>query len=377
MTAAYIAEYVRSPFTFAKKGALAKVRPEALGAHVVRTLVERAGIPGAEIEDIVWACAFQEGEQGLNLGRVTGLEAGLPVTTCGMTINRWCGSALQSVQAAAGMLAMGAGDAFVAGGAECTSRVPMMGFNLLPPPGWTQEQIDAYITVGLSAEKIAHDFGISREEQDRFAWDSHRKAFEARRDGRFDAEIAPYDTGEEIVAQDGCIKTTPLEKMAMLKPAFVKNGTVTAATASPFTDGSAAVLVCGEPFLKRHDLKPLARIVSFAVSGCEPGMMGVGPIESSRKALQRAGLTIADMDVVEMNEAFAAQAEASRRTLDIDPSVLNMDGGAIALGHPLGATGARLVGKCATLMKRVDARYGLATQCMGGGMGIAMVLEAA
>ena len=377
MSEAYIVDYVRSPFTFAKKGALANVRPEALGAHVVRALLDKAGVPGDEIEDIVWACAFQEGEQGLNLGRVVGLEAGLPVTTCGMTINRWCGSALQAVQAAAGMLKMGAGDAFVAGGTECTSRVPMMGFNLLPPPGWTQEQVDGYVTVGLSAEIIAKERSISREEQDLFAHNSHRKALSAQREGRFDAEIAPYHTGDGVVDKDGCIKDTSLKKMAMLKPAFLKGGTVTAATASPFTDGSAAVLVCGEDFLKRHDLKPLARIVSFAVSGCEPGKMGLGPIESSRKALKRAGMTIADMGVVEMNEAFSSQAEASRRALDIDPDILNMDGGAIALGHPLGATGARLVGKCATLLHRENKRYGLATQCMGGGMGIAMVLEAA
>ena len=228
---------------------------------------------------------------------------------------------------------------------------------------------------GIKLVKLWLD--ISREEQDLFAHNSHQKALSAQREGRFDAEIAPYDTGDGVVEKDGCIKNTSMKKMAMLKPAFLKGGTVTAATASPFTDGSAAVLVCGEAFLKRHDLKPLARIVSFAVSGCEPGKMGLGPIESSRKALKRAGMTIADMGVIEMNEAFASQAEASRRALDIDPDILNVDGGAIALGHPLGATGARLVGKCATLLHRENKRYGLATQCMGGGMGIAMVLEAA
>ena len=377
MTTAFVAGYVRSPFTFARKGALAGVRPEALGSHVVRALLERTGVPGADIEDVVWGCAFPEGEQGLNLGRVVGLEAGLPVTTCGMTINRWCGSSVQAVQAAAGMLLMGAGDAFVAGGTECMSRVPMMGFNLLPPPGWSAGQVDDYVSVGLTAERVARECAVTREDQDRFAYESHQKALAAQRDGRLGEEIAPYDFDETVVADDGCVRDTPMEKMADLKPVFLEGGSVTAASSSPMTDGSAAVLVCGEDFLKRHRLEPLARVAGFAVSGCEPGVMGLGPIESSRKAMQRAGITMDDIGVVEMNEAFASQAEACRRALKIDPAKLNRDGGAIALGHPLGATGARLVGKCATLLKRDGGRYGLATQCIGGGMGIAMVLEAA
>jgi acetyl-CoA acyltransferase len=375
---AYVAGYVRSPFTFARKGALADVRPERLGAHVVRALLERTGAPGAEIEDIVWGCAFPEGEQGLNLGRVVGLEAGLPLTTTGMTVNRWCGSSIQAVQIAAGMLTMGAGDAFIAGGTECMSRVPMMGFNLLPPPGWDKQAVDDYVNVGLTAERVARECGITRQEQDDYAWSSHQKALAAQRDGRLAAEIAPFPVnGDLTVADDGCPRDTPREKMGELKPVFLENGTVTAASSSPMTDGAAALLVCGEAFLKRHGLTPLARVASFAVSGCEPGVMGLGPIESTRKALARAGLTSADMGVVEMNEAFASQAQACRRALDIDPAVLNRDGGAIALGHPLGATGARLVGKAATLLKRDNQRYGLATQCIGGGMGIAMILEAA
>ncbi|MCI5076075.1 thiolase family protein [Oricola sp.] len=377
MTTAYVAGYVRSPFTFARKGALAGVRPEALGAHVVRALLDKTGVAGEEIEDVVWGCAFPEGEQGLNLGRVVGLEAGLPVTTCGMTVNRWCGSSVQAVQIAAGMALMGAGEAFVAGGTECMSRVPMMGFNLLPPPGWSPEQVDDYVSVGLTAERVARECGVTREDQDRFAYDSHQKALAAQRDGRLAAEIAPYDIGGMVVSDDGCVRDTPMEKMADLRPVFLEGGSVTAGSSSPMTDGSAAVLVCGEDFLKRNGLEPLARVAGFAVSGCEPGVMGLGPIESSRKAMQRAGITIDDVGVVEMNEAFASQAEACRRALEIDPAKLNRDGGAIALGHPLGATGARLVGKCATLLKRDGGRYGLATQCIGGGMGVAMVLEAA
>ena len=275
------------------------------------------------------------------------------------------------------MLLMGAGEAFIAGGTECMSRVPMMGFNLLPPPGWSQEKLQDYISVGLTAERVARERNVTREEQDRFAYGSHQKALAAQRNGRLAAEIAPYDTGGITVENDSCARDTSLEKMAELQPAFLEGGTVTAGSSSPMTDGSAAVLVCSEAFAKRHGLTPLARMAGFGVSGCEPGVMGLGPIESSRKAMKRAGVAIGDIGVVEMNEAFASQAEACRRELDIDPAVLNQDGGGIALGHPLGATGARLVGKCASLLKREGKQYGLATQCIGGGMGIAMILEAA
>lgn len=373
MKHAYIAGYVRSPFTFARKGALAGVRPDDLGAHVIRALLARTGVPGEAIEDVVWGCAFPEGEQGLNIGRVVGLLAGLPHTTAGATVNRWCGSSIQAVQIAAGMLAMNAGEAFIAGGTECMSRVPMMGFNVLPHPSWSRQEIDDYINVGLTAERVGREHSVGREDQDRFALDSHSKALAAQKDGRLAAEIAPY--GE--VDQDGCVRDTSLKKLGSLKPAFLEGGTVTAGSSSPMTDGATAVLVATEEFCVSHGLQPLARVAGFAVSGCEPGVMGLGPIESSRKAMARAGVTIDDIDIVEMNEAFAAQAEACRRALDIDPAKLNIDGGAIALGHPLGATGTRLVGKAATLLAREGRKRALATQCVGGGMGIAMVLESA
>lgn len=373
MKDAYIAGYVRSPFTFAHKGALAGVRPDDLGAHVIRALLARTGVPGEEIEDVVWGCAFPEAEQGLNIGRVVGLLAGLPEETAGATVNRWCGSSIQAVQMAAGMLAMNAGEAFVAGGTECMSRVPMMGFNVLPHPSWSRAEVDDFINVGLTAERVSRECGVSREEQDAFALASQNKALAAQRDGRLGAEIEPYGD----VALDGCVRDTSLEKLGSLKPAFQEGGTVTAGTSSPMTDGATAVLVASEEFCGRHDLTPLARVAGFAVSGCAPGVMGLGPIESSRKALARAGLTIDDIDIVEMNEAFAAQAEACRRALDIDPAKLNIDGGAIALGHPLGATGTRLVGKAATLLRREGKKHALMTQCIGGGMGIAMVLESA
>ncbi len=374
---AFIAGYVRSPFTFAKKGALASVRPDALGAHVVRSLIGRTGVPRDEIEDVVWGCAFPEGEQGLNIGRVVGMLAGLPETVAGATVNRWCGSSIQAVQMAAGMLKMDAGEAFIAGGTECMSRVPMFGFNLLPPPSWSRGEVEDFINVGITAERVAERFGVSRADQERFGFDSQQKALAAQRDGRLAAEIAPVVVGDDIVAADGCVRETSLEKLASLKPAFMEGGTVTAGTSSPMADGATAVLVCTGAFAARHGLKPLARVASFAVSGCAPGIMGMGPVESSRKALKRAGIAIADVDIVEMNEAFASQAEACRRELDIPAERLNIDGGAIALGHPLGATGGRLVGKAATLLAREGGRYALATQCIGGGMGIAMVLEAA
>ncbi|MGB3830473.1 MAG: thiolase family protein [Mesorhizobium sp.] len=374
---AYIAGYVRTPFTFAKKGALASVRPDDLGAHAIGSLLARTGVAGEEIEDVVWGCAFPEGEQGLNIGRVVGLLAGLPETTAGATVNRWCGSSIQAVQVAAGMLMMNAGDAFIAGGTESMSKVPMMGFNVLPNPSWSAQAVEDFINVGMTAERVARQFGVTREDQDRFAFGSHSKAHAAQKKGLLADEIAPVTVGGMTVAEDGCVRETTPEKLAGLKTVFLQDGTVTAGSSSPMTDGASAILVCTEEFARRHGLEPLARVESFAVSGCAPGIMGMGPVEASRKAMARAGLSIEDIDIVEMNEAFAAQAEACRRELGIPHEKLNVDGGAIALGHPLGATGGRLVGKAASLLRREAGRHALATQCIGGGMGIAMILEAA
>ncbi|WP_417722686.1 thiolase family protein [Salipiger sp.] len=370
---ALIAGYVRTPFTAARKGALAGVRPDALSAHVIRALMERTGLPGDAIEDVIWGCAFPEGEQGLNIGRVSALLAGLPDSVPGVTVNRWCGSSMQAVQMAAGMIATNSGEAFVAGGVESMSRVPMMGFNLLPPPEWSRGQVTDFTNMGLTAENVAREYGLSRADQEAFAVASQAKAVAAQAAGRFDAEIAPF--GSEAV-RDGCIRETTQDKLATLKTVFLENGTVTAGTSSPMTDGATAVLVCSARFAEDHGLEPLARIAGFAASGCAPGLMGLGPVESSRKALARAGLGIEDIDIVELNEAFAAQSEACRRDLGIDPAKLNIDGGALAIGHPLGATGARLVGKAAMLLKREGRSRALATQCIGGGMGIAMILEA-
>jgi acetyl-CoA acyltransferase len=374
MTGIFIVDYARSPFTQAYKGALAGTRPDDLAATVVKALLARTGFDPAEIEDLILGCAFPEGEQGLNLGRVVGLLAGLPQSVGGATVNRWCGSSLNAIQIAAGAIAMGAGDAIVAAGVESMSRVPMLGFNPLPNPAWTDATARAFLNMGLTAETLTERYGLDREMQDGYAMNSHHKAAAARADGRLAAEIVAVDG----VEQDGLIRPdSSREKLGGLKPAFLAGGSVTAGNSSPLTDGASAVLVASEAFVKRHDLKPLAQIKSFAIAGCAPEVMGIGPVESTRKALARAGLKASDLDVIEMNEAFAAQVLACCADLDVDPARLNRDGGAIALGHPLGGTGGRLVGKTSMLLKRDGGRYGLATQCIGGGQGISMIVEAA
>lgn len=372
----YIAGYVRSPFTVARKGALSQVRPEDLSAQVIRALLEKVKAPSDEIEDVIWGCAYPEGEQGLNIGRVVSMLAGLPDSVSGATVNRWCGSAMQTVQDAAGMIATNAGDAFICGGVESMSRVPMFGHTYAPPAAWSQADEDAYCKVGLTAERVAELYGLSRDDQDRFGFESQRKALAAQADGRLGDEIVAIRAGDQLIDTDGGPRQTTLEKMATLKAAFKEDGTVTAGTSAPMTDGATALFVCSDEFADRHSLRPQAEVISFAVAGCAAEVMGLGPIHATRKALQRAGIGMADIDVVEMNEAFAAQAEACRRELDIDPAKLNIDGGAIALGHPLGATGGRLIGKAAQRLGREGGRYALATQCIGGGMGIAMVLKA-
>ena len=371
-----IAGFARSPFTLANKGALLRVRPDDMAAQVISALIERARIRPQDIEDVIVGCAFPEGEQGLNIGRLVGLLAGLPLSVAGMTVNRFCGSSMQSVHIAAGQIQLGAGEVFIAAGVESMSRVPMMGFNLLPNPAMQSKAPAAYINMGETAENVASKWDISRGEQEAFAVRSQQRAASAAAAGHFAAELVPIASKSGSVENDGCIRPdTTATGLAQLKPAFAQNGAVTAGTSSPLTDGASAVLICSEEYAMNCGLTVLARIRSVAVAGCAPEIMGIGPVAATRKALRRANLDMADIDVVELNEAFASQALACVRDLGIQDETLNIDGGAIALGHPLGATGARIVGKAATLLHRVSGRYALATQCIGGGQGIATILE--
>lgn len=372
-----IAGYCRSPFTPAGKGALARVRPDDLVAQVVKALVARTGVNPNDIEDLIMGCAFPEGEQGLNIARLTVFLAGLPNTIAGMTLNRFCGSSMQSVHIAAGAIQMNAGNVFICAGVESMSRIPMGGYNNMPNPALYENFPQAYIGMGDTAENLAVKYKIDRTTQEAFALESQKKAYAAQQQGRFDEEIVPIVSKYGTVDKDGCLRpdSTP-EGLAGLAPAFQASGTVTAGTSSPLTDGAAAVLVCSEDYADAHKLPKLARILSHAVSGCAPEIMGIGPVVASQKALSRAGLSLADIDIVELNEAFAAQSLAVLKELPIPLEKLNLDGGAIALGHPLGTTGARITGKVASLLKRENKRYALATQCIGGGQGIATILEA-
>jgi acetyl-CoA acyltransferase len=379
-----IAGFARTPFHFAKKGLLAGVRPDDLAAVAIRGLIDKTGIDPALIEDVLMGCAYPEGEQGSNIARIAALLAGLPLSVGGMTVNRFCGSSMSAIHIAAGQIAIGAGEAFIAAGVESMSRIPMGGFNPSPNPRFRRPDrpeaefdIEAYIPMGETAENVSIRYNVPRIDQDRLAFESQQKAAAAQAAGRLDGEIVPVTTPDGIVDRDGCLRPqTTLEGLAALKPAFHGDGTVTAGTASPLTDGAVAVLVTSAEFAAQHGLNVMARIRSTAIAGCEPEFMGMGPVPATRKALARAGLTIDDIDIVEINEAFGSQAVACLRELGIDHSRVNLDGGAIAIGHPLGATGARITGKAAQLLQREGKRFALATQCIGGGQGIATILEA-
>ncbi|MDQ0569367.1 acetyl-CoA acyltransferase [Variovorax paradoxus] len=373
---AVISAYARSPFHFAKKGALAEVRPDTLAAGVVRGLLQRTDLDPALLEDIILGCAYPEASQGNNLARIVGLLAGLPHEVGGMTVNRFCGSSMQAVHIAAAQIEAGMGEAFLCVGVESMTMVPQGGFNFSPSPE-LMENTDAYISMGETAENVAQRWNVSRADQEAFAVESHRKAAAARAEGRLAGEIVPVRLASgDVVDADGCIRpSTSAEALAGLKPAFRSDGVVTAGTSSPLTDGAAVVLVTSDAFAARYRLQPLARIKSFAAVGVDPAVMGIGPIPAARKALARAGLNAADLDVIELNEAFSSQALACIRDLGLDPAKVNLDGGGLAIGHPLGATGARITGKAAALLAREKGRYALATQCIGGGQGIATILE--
>ena len=372
-----IAGYVRSPFTPAKKGEMAKVRPDELAGQVVKELVSRTEVNPEDIEDMIIGCAFPEGEQGFNVARIIDFLAEMPITVAGVTVNRFCGSSMQSIHSAAGAIQMGSGDVFVCGGIESMSRVPMMGFNPLPHPELFENYPEAFVNMGITAENLAQKYDIPREEQEAFAVESHSRAATAANSGKFSDEIVTINNNGKIIEKDGCIREgTTVEALSGLKPAFDVNGTITAGTSSPLTDGSTAVLVCSGEYADKHGLQKMAKIISTSVAGCAPEIMGIGPVSATQKALSRAGLELKDMDVIELNEAFAAQSLAVLQEMGIDNSKVNLDGGAIALGHPLGASGARITGKAASLLNREGGKYALATMCIGGGQGIATVLEA-
>jgi len=366
-----IAGYSRSPFTMARKGELIDVKPVNLLAEVVNNLVAKTKVNKEDIEDIVIGCAFQTGEQCFNIGKLVTFLTNMDIKTSGMTVDRWCGSSMEAIHIAAGKIAMGSGKVFICGGVESMTRVTT-GFDPMPYPYQEKENPNVYFTMGTTAENVAKQYSISRTEQQEFAILSHKKAFKAQSKGNFNNEIVSIGN----CSQDSNIRpNSNQEKLDNLKLAFDQNGTVTAATSSPLTDGAAATLICEEQYAKDNNLEILARIVSTAVQGCKPDTMGLGPIGASQKALERAKLTINDIDIIELNEAFASQSLACIKDLQIDHNKVNIDGGALALGHPLGATGARITGKAAQLLRRENKKYALATQCIGLGMGIATIIE--
>ena len=373
---AVVAGYFRSPFTPAKRGELAKTRPDDIAAMVVNGLLKNTGVNPSLIEDLIVGTAFPEAEQGFNVARMITFLSDLPETVPGVTINRFCGSSMQAIHDAVGRISMGAGEAFIAGGVESMTRIPMTGFNPMPNPKLSQEYPEAFTSMGITAENLAREYSIDRETQEKFAIESQQRASKFRDSGSFKEEIIEINTKNGIVNSDGCIRPeTDTVGLSKLNPAFDSKGTVTAGTASPLTDGAAFVLVCSENFAKENGLTPLARVLSTAVSACMPEIMGIGPVEATRKALIRADISLSDIGIIELNEAFAAQSLAVISELNLDLSKVNVEGGAIALGHPLGASGARITGKAALLMSKNNEKYALATMCIGGGQGIATILE--
>jgi len=376
MRNAVIVGYKRSPFTFARKGEMANIRPEDILSQTINQLLNEIQINKNDIEDIITGCAYPEGAQGNNIAKIVSFMTDMPEHVAGMTVNRWCGSSMQAIHDATGAIAINSGDVFLCCGVESMTFIPMNGLTYDPHPQLNKDNPNVYMSMGITAENVAKKFNISRKEQQDFAISSHSKANLARESNLFDNEIVSITNNDEKINKDGGIRpNTSHEILDGLKLAFDENGTVTAGTASPLTDGASAVIVCEEEYAKKNNLNILARIKSTAVVGCPPELMGLGPINASKKALKRANLSMSDIDIVELNEAFASQSLACIKELKMDISKVNIHGGAIALGHPLGATGARITGKVATLLQNNNKKYGLATQCIGLGQGIATVLE--
>jgi acetyl-CoA acyltransferase len=389
MKEAVIVSAVRTPVGKAKKGGLATVRPDDMAATVIQALLKRTpGLDPAEIEDVVFGCAFPEGEQGMNMARMIGLRAGLPDTVPAETINRYCSSGVQSIAHIAYMIKSGDIEVGIGGGVESMSMVPMMGYKFSPNPHFAQDLPHYYTNMGLTAENVAVKYGISRQDQDEFAMKSNQKAAKAVESGLFDPELVPIDVelveyadGKATKRQftvkrdEGPRGDTTVEGLAKLKAAFKEGGTATAGNSSQMSDGAAAVMVMSAEKAAQLGLKPLARFVTFAVGGVPPELMGIGPVAAIPKALKLAGLKKEDIDLFELNEAFAAQGLAVIRTLGLDESKINVNGGAIALGHPLGCTGSKLTTQLIYEMARRKSKYGMVTMCIGGGMGAAAIFE--
>jgi len=387
---AVIVSAVRTPVGKAKRGGLATVRPDDMSVTVIQALLKRMpNLDPAEIEDVVFGCAFPEGEQGLNMARMIALRAGLPDTVPAETINRYCSSGVQSIAHVAYAIKSGDIEVAIAGGVESMSLVPMMGYKFSPNPHFAQDLPHYYTNMGLTAENVSVKYGINREDQDAFAFQSNQKAAKAVTSGLFDPELIPIDVEVAELGADGkpfkknfTVKRdegpradTTKEALAKLKPAFKEGGTVTAGNASQMSDGAAVVMVMSAERAAQLGLKPLARFVTFAVGGVAPELMGIGPVVAIPKALKQAGLSLNDIDLFELNEAFAAQGLAVMRTLGLDEDKVNVNGGAIALGHPLGCTGAKLTTQLIYEMGRRKSKYGMVTMCIGGGMGAAAIFE--
>ena len=390
MRDAVITSAVRTPVGKAPKGTLRTTRPDEMAAVTIQAALQQSsGLEASEIDDVIIGCAMPEAEQGMNVARIASLRAGIPVETSAVTINRFCSSGLQSIAYAAERIMVGAADTIIAGGTESMSLVPMGGHKIAPNPDLVQHYPDVYLSTGLVAENHARDSSISREEQDTYALRSHQRALSAITEGRFTNETTPVavniantnSDGVPAIEQvtfatdEGPRSDTSLEVLGTLRPAFHINGSVTAGNSSQMSDGAAAVVVTTAERAKLAGLKPLARFVTYATAGVKPELFGLGPVPAMQKALKRAGLTIDDIDLVELNEAFAAQVLACLREFPIDENRLNVNGGAIALGHPLGCTGAKLTTTLLHELKRRDGRYGMVTMCVGGGMGAAGIFE--
>jgi len=388
MSAAYVLAAVRTPGGKAKKGKLKDVRPDDLAAIAIKALLERTGIDPMLIEDVILGCAFPEGEQGMNVARVASFKAGLPYQVPAQTVNRFCASGLQSIATAAERILAGGADCIIAGGVESMSLVPMGGQKFSANPGLVGAWPESYAGMGITAELVAEKYAISRADQDAFAAESHRRAAAAQEAGKFQDELVAVEVEsvglvkgklqrrtERFTADEGVRRDTTAEGLSKLKPAFKLGGTVTAGNASQMTDGAAALLVVSEAFLKQSGAQPLARFVGYAARGVPPDLMGIGPVEAIPAALKLTGLKLEDLSVIELNEAFAAQSLACLRALGIDPARVNRNGGAIALGHPLGCTGSKLTATLLNELKRTGSRYGAVSMCIGGGMGAAGIFE--